>query len=529
MSTRDVVWPDADPTDEHGSVPAATQASAGTAGLPGVPVPRFSESEQRRQWLDASSELLPLLLSGHAGPPHALIARHAVTAATADFAVLAVPYGADRVIVTGVAGELAAGMLNRTAPLAGSLTGQAILTGRPSLITGDRRAAVTAALGAATGPLIVVPLGASEQVRGALLLGRLATGPGFTEADLDMAVGFVGHAAVAMAMALAQARTDQIILAQVEDHDRIAGDLHDHVISELFALSMALQGHATRTDPATADRISGYVDTLDEIIKKIRTSIFGLHQRRQPPAGLPARLMEIIEEHTPQLGFAAGLRSAGPLDPDPDEALAHDILAVTREALSNCARHAHATAVNISLTSRDGLITLGITDNGRGLGTPARASGLASMRRRAARHGGTFVLTTPPDGGTRLTWSAPFSKKSNHLRNEPWFLSPSTRGPFRGRFECGLGDAVGGAHRADVARALVSSPVAAGGHGEQPAHVVHAAVSLAAHPLGQAVEQHLRMLGPVPDQRGRGHHDIGACQQVLDHVGRPVDAGGRRE
>jgi signal transduction histidine kinase len=106
--------------------------------------------------------------------------------------------------------------------------------------------------------------------------------------------------------------------------------------------------------------------------------------------------MEIIEEHTPQLGFTAGLRSADPLDPDPDEALAHDILAVTREALSNCARHAHATAVSISLTSRDGLITLGITDNGRGLGRPARASGLASMRRRAARRGGTFVLSTPP-------------------------------------------------------------------------------------------------------------------------------------
>jgi two-component system, NarL family, sensor histidine kinase DevS len=218
------------------------------------------------------------------------------------------------------------------------------------------------------------------------------------------AVAFAGHAAVTME--LAQARADQLTLAQVEDHDRIAGELHDHVISELFALSMALQGHATRTDPATADRINGYVDTLDEIIKKIRTSIFGLHQRRRSPADLPGRLMEIIEEHTPQLGFAAGLRLGGSLDPGPDEALAHDILAVTREALSNCARHAHATAVSISLTSQDGLITLGITDNGRGLGTPARSSGLASMRRRAARHDGTFLLTTPAGGGTCLTWTA---------------------------------------------------------------------------------------------------------------------------
>jgi two-component system sensor histidine kinase DevS len=145
---------------------------------------------------------------------------------------------------------------------------------------------------------------------------------------------------------------------------------------------------------------------LDEVIKKIRTSIFGLQQLPRAPAGLPARLTEIIEEHTPQLGFTASLSFAGPLDPGPDETLAHDILAVTREALSNCARHAHATAVSISLTLQDGLITLAITDNGRGLGTPTRSSGLSSMRRRAGRNGGTFQLTTPAGGGTRLTWTA---------------------------------------------------------------------------------------------------------------------------
>jgi signal transduction histidine kinase len=375
---------------------------------------RFAESEQRHRWLDASSELLPLLLSGEAGPPHALIAQHAATAATADFAALAVPHGADQVIVTGVAGELTAGMLNRTAPLVGSLIGQAILTGQASLVTGDRRAAAAAALGAATGPLIVVPLAAGEQVRGALMLGRLATRPGFTETDLDMAASFAGHAAVTLEPA--RARADQITLARAEDHDRIADDLHDHVIQELFALGLALQGHAARTDPATAERVNGYVDTLDEVIKKIRTSIFGLQQPRQAPAGLPVRLLEIIKEHAPQLGFTAGISFAGSLDPSPDETLAHDILAVTREALSNCARHARATAVSISLTLQDGLITLGITDNGRGLGTPARSSGLASMRRRAARNGGTFKLTTPADGGTRLTWTASVRKSPPPVR-----------------------------------------------------------------------------------------------------------------
>jgi signal transduction histidine kinase len=381
-----------------------TIALAAAAGAAIANARQFAESEQRRRWLDASAELAPLLLSGKAVQPHALITQLAAAAADADFGTLAVPHGADQIIVTSVTGDLAAGMMNQAEALADSLAGQAIRTGKPSLVTGARREQVAAALGAGTGPLIVVPLAAGEQVRGALMLGRLAARPGYTEKDLSMAASFAGHAA--MAMELAQARADQITLAQAEEHDRIAGDLHDHVIQELFAFGITLQGHAARTDPATAERVNGYADTVDEIIKKIRTSIFGLHQPHAALTGLPGRVMEIIDEHTAQLGFTAGICFDGPLDPGPDEALAHDILAVTREALSNCARHAHATAVTISLALRDGLITLDITDNGCGLGTPARSSGLSSMRHRAEHNGGTFELTTPAAGGTHLAWTA---------------------------------------------------------------------------------------------------------------------------
>jgi two-component system, NarL family, sensor histidine kinase DevS len=379
-------------------------ALAAAAGAAIANARRFAESEKRRRWLDASAELTPLLLSGAPGQSHALIVQHAAAAADADFATLTVPRGAGEAVVTSVAGTLAAGMMNQATALADSPAGQVIRTGKPVLLTGEVRDAVAGELGTGTGPLTIVPLTSGEQVRGALMLGRLAARPGYTAADLDMAASFAGHAAVAME--LAEARADQILLAQAEDHDRIAGDLHDHVIQELFALGMRLQGQAARSDPATAARVDGYVDTLDAVIKKIRTSIFGLQQPRQATAGLPARVMEIIDEHTAQLGFTASVSFAGPLDPGPDETLVHDILAVTREALSNCARHARGTAVTVALELLDGLITLDITDNGRGLGTPARSSGLASMRRRAERNGGTFKHTTPAGGGTRLTWTA---------------------------------------------------------------------------------------------------------------------------
>jgi signal transduction histidine kinase len=382
-------------------------ALAAAAGAAIANARRYAESEQRRRWLDASAQLTPLLLADNRERSHALISRHAAAAADADFAVLTVPGDPGEVIVTGAAGPLAAGLLSRTAPLAGSLAGQVISSGKPSLVTGDRLQAAAAALGAGIGPLIAVPLAAGERVLGALLLGRTAARAGLTETDLGMAASFAAHAAVAME--LARARADQVRLAQAEDHERIAGDLHDHVIQELFALGMKLQGHAARSDPAAAARVNGYIDTLDEVIKKIRASIFGLQQPSQAPIGLQARVLEIIDEHAPQLGFTAGASFAGAPGPGLDETLAHDILAVTREALSNCARHAHATAVTVALTVQDGLITLDISDNGRGLDAPARSSGLASMRRRAENNGGNLQITSPPGGGTRLTWTARFS------------------------------------------------------------------------------------------------------------------------
>ena len=152
-------------------------ALAATAGAAIANARRYAESEQRRRWLDASGALAPLLLSGQAEQPHALITQHAAAATDADFAVLAVPCDPDQVIVAAVSGPLAAGLMNQTAPLAGSPAGQAIRTGKAALVTGRRLQAAAAALGADTGPLIVVPLAAGEQVRGALILGRAAARP----------------------------------------------------------------------------------------------------------------------------------------------------------------------------------------------------------------------------------------------------------------------------------------------------------------------------------------------------------------
>ena len=380
-------------------------ALAAAAGAAIANARRYAESEQRRRWLDASAQLTPLLLADNRERPPALIAGHAADAADADFAVLAVPSDPDQVTVTAVVGPLAAGLMNRTAPLAGSLAGQAILTSKPSLVTGDRLEAAAAAVGAEIGPLMVVPLVAGDRVLGALLLGRTAARPGYTETELGMAASFVGHAAVAME--LARARADQVRLAQAEDHERIAGDLHDHVIQELFALGMKLQGHAARSDPATAERVSGYIDTLDEVIKKIRASIFGLQQPLQRPREPASRGSWRSSTTTPR-SSASPPASASPCRPT--RASTRRWPTTSWPSPARPCPTAPATPTPPPSASpwhcRDGLITLEVTDNGCGLGTPARSSGLASMRRRAENNGGNLQITAPAGGGTRLTWTA---------------------------------------------------------------------------------------------------------------------------
>ncbi len=364
---------------------------------------RFTESEQRRRWLAASGELTPLLLSGQAVEPYALITELAAAAAESDFAAMVLPHGSGQVAVRAVSGLTGAELRDRTAPLDGSLAGRAITSGKPVLVTDYSSEAAAATLSVDIGPMMVVPLAAGEEVAGALLLGRLAGNPGFTEASLQMAAAFASTAAVTLE--LSQARADQMALARMEDHDRIAGDLHDHVVQELFALGIGMQGLASRTDrPEHAERIRTYIDAIDKVIIKIRNTIFQLYAGEQRPGSLQEQLLEILSEHSLRVGLTASIRFAGPIDTSVDTELASDILAVTREALTNSARQAGAAELSLSLA--DDLVTLDITDNGRGLDVHDETNGLASIRLHAERHGGTLVLGRSDGGGTRLTWTA---------------------------------------------------------------------------------------------------------------------------
>ena len=166
---------------------------------------------------------------------------------------------------------------------------------------------------------------------------------------VEMVRTFAAQAGIALE--LAEHRQDAERLAIFEDRDRIARDLHDLVIQRLYATGMSLQGAMPLlTRPEAATRVSSAVDALDETIREIRSR----SSRSSPAAtprrhGLRAQVLEVVDEMTAALGFAPSLRLVGPLDEAVPADAGEQMLSALREALSNAARHAAASRVDVTV------------------------------------------------------------------------------------------------------------------------------------------------------------------------------------
>jgi len=221
-----------------------------------------------------------------------------------------------------------------------------------------------------------------------------------------MASSFAGH--VAVALELARARSERERLLVLADRGRIARDLHDHVIQQMFAVALGIQDVAQYENTSNADRLNGFVEDIDTTIKQIRRSIFRLQGNVRPGRGsLRTAIEKIAADGEAGLGFAPTVIVTGPLDTVVGDGLAADLLAVVREAVSNAARHARATRLRISVTMENDEIVVEVEDDGVGIGDAVRSSGLTNLRERADSLGGTFGLAVPAGGGTHLRWTAP--------------------------------------------------------------------------------------------------------------------------
>jgi signal transduction histidine kinase len=195
-----------------------------------------------------------------------------------------------------------------------------------------------------------------------------------------------------------------------EDRDRIARDLHDLVIQRLYATGMSLEGMMpVITRPEVADRVRNAVDAMDDTIRDIRATIFALQSRGRASAPrLRSDIVALADEMAEMLGFAPALRLGSGLDSRASGELAEQVLAVLREALSNAARHAGATRVDVTVdTDAAGMLTVLVRDNGRGIERTGRRSGLANLADRAAQLGGQLRIAPAAGGGTELEWQVP--------------------------------------------------------------------------------------------------------------------------
>jgi len=399
-------------TEDDEAVVTALGAAAGVA----VENARLYEEARRQQrWLRASSELTIALLSGVS--PHKVLGdltRHALELSGADLVALALPDEDGRRLTLDYAeGDGAAEARGLVLPVGKSLSGQVLDSGEPITVENfaedDRTADVTRLHMGHIGPAVIFPLGAPGNVRGVLTVGRRHGGQPLPAAAVSVLAAFGAQAAVALELAARRADAEQ--LSVLEDRDRIARDLHDLVIQRLYATGMSLEGTVPMTNrPEIADRIRHAVDAMDDTIKDIRATIFALQARgRSGEPRLRADIVALVDEMTESLGFAPALRLGSGLDSRATAELSEHLLAVLREALSNAARHSGATRVDVVVdTDAAGTLTVLVRDNGSGIPEgETRRSGLANMRDRAEKLGGSLRLAPAEGGGTELEWRVP--------------------------------------------------------------------------------------------------------------------------
>ncbi|MFI5820160.1 GAF domain-containing protein [Streptomyces rishiriensis] len=376
----------------------------------------YEESRLRERWLRANAEITHSLMSGgDRTEVLGLIAERAGEITQSALAAVALPMedtGALAVeIAVGMDAEAHRGLV---LPMDSSLMGLAF--SRASSVSSadvgkDDRISLEPPRFDGLGPAVAVPIGTgSAGPRGVVLLARKSGRPAFSATETEPLKAFAGQAA--LAMELAERRADAEEVAVLKDRDRIARDLHDLAIQRLFATGMTLQsaGRFIEHEEA-AERVVRAVDDLDETIKIIRSTIFGLRTREGAgEAGLRARAVRVVGEAAPVLGFAPSVRMEGLLDTDVPKEIADHMVAVLSEALTNIARHAHADRADVLLATDGRQVRLSVTDNGTGIPDDGRRSGLRNMAERAEQLGGRLELGSPQGGGTTLTWCVPARK-----------------------------------------------------------------------------------------------------------------------
>ena len=285
-----------------------------------------------------------------------------------------------------------------------------VVDGRTAVLTASPGALLDAIDGELRGygPTVAVPLRSQERVIGVLVALRRGNGHPFQPAEVPLLTSFAEQAT--LALELGEKNRAQRQLDVFADRDRIARDLHDHVIQRLFATGLQLQSTLRRTsDPVVQRRVQEAVDELDETVREIRTSIFDLHTTgERADGGLRRRLLDTAADAAKGGAVTPSVRIAGAVDALVPPHVGAHAQAVVREAISNAARHGRPTSITLTIEAGDELL-IEVVDDGVGIPTGAARSGLRNLEYRARECNGELVVGRNDFGGTRVTWRVPLA------------------------------------------------------------------------------------------------------------------------
>ena len=213
--------------------------------------------------------------------------------------------------------------------------------------------------------------------------------------------------------------SQQLVAAQEEERRKLSRELHDHVGQMLTALRMELgriDRLRTERGASSDNRITLAVNEcrqlVDDMVRIVRDLALGLRPSMLDDFGLQPALEWLTRDFTRRSNVPVELEMTGPF-----EALADQhrtcIYRVVQEALTNCVRHARATAIIVKIRAREDTIDLTVSDDGVGLDPSRRANGfgLRGIEERVRELGGNLTVLSTAGKGATLSIKLPIVKE----------------------------------------------------------------------------------------------------------------------